>query len=234
MAEQSTLDLINLGSADQAVYEAIVTHQPIAPDEIAVNSGVTGQRLRAALDRLGAKGLISQERGELGRIVASPPDIALGALLMEREGQLKRARREMDKLAALHLQTATAMAGHAGLVEFVSGRDDVLCRFEQLQRASSREVRIVDKPPYFARDPYGNVAEVSTTTRRTRRSLPHMSGLPPTSSIRPPTRSPRASRRRNVIPLKVSHTWPTRRRSLRCSNGSSNNEFGAPVKPPLR
>ena len=44
-------------------------------------------------------------------------------------------------------------------------------------------------------------------------------------SIGPRTRLPRASRTRNVRPSKASHTWPTRKHSLGCSNGSSEPDF---------
>jgi hypothetical protein len=56
---------------------------------------------------------------------------------------------------------------------------------------------------------------------------PMRAGCHPTASSRPRMRSPRASRRRNVRPLKARDTWPTRRRSFQCSNGSSASDVAA-------
>lgn len=157
MEGTATLDVIGLDSIEQAVYETLVTRQPITVDDLAPTLGVTDDQLTLAVSTLRSKGLISDAPGEPTRLVASPPEIALTALLLDREEQLNRARLEVDKLAVLHQRVASSSADPARLVEVVTGRDAVLRRFAQVQRASQHEIRIIDKPPYVATEPHSNI-----------------------------------------------------------------------------
>lgn len=158
MTEPSTLDVIDLGAVEQMVYEAVVANQPIARDELAVVSGVVEPQLETAVQRLQVRGLINYAASGSTQLVASPPDIALGGLLLDREEQLKRARMEVEKLAEVHQRVASAFAYPSRLVEVVSGRQAVLNRFAQVQLASRNRIRIIDKPPYVSQDPQSNIA----------------------------------------------------------------------------
>lgn len=154
----TALSAIDLTDVEHAVYAEIVTDQPIDLDRLITSSGVPEGEVRLAVGRMLRDGLISRVRGKQEQFVASPPDVALGALLLEREEQLKRARLQVDQLASLYRRAATVADDPASLMEVVTGREAVMRYFTQLQSGSRSEIRLIDKPPYVANDPHANVA----------------------------------------------------------------------------
>lgn len=147
-------DVVDLGVADESVYKVVVARQPVTVQELLSIEGLDELGVRAALEVLIDKGLVSRVPGEAGQYVAVPPDIGLEALLLDKEEQIKRARIEASRLAGLHGRLVSEDYPH--VVEIVSGRDAALQRFVQVQRVARREIRIIDKPPYVATDPECN------------------------------------------------------------------------------
>lgn len=165
----ATLDVIDLDGSDEAVYETIVAHQPASLDELRAHSGVAGPDLVQAVDRLEAKGLIGRASDDPQRLIAWPPDVALEALLMQREERIAQARLQVARLAAIHQGKAPSSDHPTSVLELVSGRDAVLQRFTQLQQTCRTELRVIDKPPYAATDPDCNIAiEEELATRGVR------------------------------------------------------------------
>ncbi|GLZ81942.1 transcriptional regulator [Actinorhabdospora filicis] len=149
------LEIVDLDATAQAVYEAVVTGQSTAA-ELAAASGASGAHLQEILERLQGLGLVAVVPGIEPAYVAAPPDTALEAVLLEKEKQLKRARLFAQRLTEAH-RRSTAAGDPVRLVEVVAGREAVVRRFQQVQRACRRELRIIDKPPYALAGPEENV-----------------------------------------------------------------------------
>lgn len=99
-------------------------------------------------------GLVHLLPGEPARFAASAPDVALDALLVDRERQLQRAREHAERLAA----TYHAYASEPGpLVEVVTGHNAVQQRLSQIWRGTRHELRCLDRPPYL--DLHGTAAD---------------------------------------------------------------------------
>jgi DNA-binding Lrp family transcriptional regulator len=141
------LSSLGLAPADQQVYEVLVEHGPLTAADLRGRVGLTEQRLRRVLKRLRDKGMVTGSPGRPQRFGAVPPHVALGALFLEREGELKRARLFADHLHDRHVESV-ARRHPAELVEVVHGTEAIARRVEQVMRSARRQVRFIDKPPY--------------------------------------------------------------------------------------
>lgn len=121
------------------VYEALVERSPATPEEL--------QATHEVLETLENKGLISRVPGKTARYGAIAPEIALEVLLLQREEEIKHARRYVEQLST-RFQHAAAGRDPAELVEIITGVPAIRQRWEQLQRSTKHEVRGIDKPPY--------------------------------------------------------------------------------------
>lgn len=151
-------EIEDLDADTRTVYATVVAGQPITLDQLSRASGVGGARLHEVTSRLESLGLVARAAGEESRLVAAPPDIALEALLLSKEEQLKQAWAWARRLAEDYRRSSIA-ADPARLVEIVVGRQAVFQRFQQMQRASRRQIRMIDKPPYATRDPDVNIGD---------------------------------------------------------------------------
>ncbi len=138
---------LGLDEAALAVYERLVDRSPSTVDELRTAVLLPMNRLQEALETLESRGLVSRVAGSPARYGAISPDIAMEVLLLEREEEIKRARRYAEQLTA-RFQAAAMQRDPAELVEIVTGIPALRQRWEQLQRGTRQEVRGIDKPPY--------------------------------------------------------------------------------------
>jgi HTH-type transcriptional regulator, sugar sensing transcriptional regulator len=86
------LELVGLDPDADAAYAALLSGQPRTAEDLTAATGLPHPRLRAALRALQAHNQILPRPGLPSRYVALDPAIALDLLLLQREGQIKRAR----------------------------------------------------------------------------------------------------------------------------------------------
>ena len=93
--------------------------------------------------------------------------MALGALITERRDGLRIAEQALATLAEEH---RAAVAGHdiGALIEVVSGVDSVRHRFQQVQQAAKRELRMFVTAPFVAVPVGENAAEPAAVDRGVR------------------------------------------------------------------
>lgn len=157
MAVDRTLEVVGLDEAEEAAYRALLDAPGSSLALLARTTGVAARRVRAALEALEAKGLVSRAPGKTARFVPAPPDVAIEGLVLRRREELEAVRLVAAQLA----ERARASAAHTGtvdLVEIVTGREAVSERFMQIKRSAREEVLILDRPPY-AHDPRDDVPE---------------------------------------------------------------------------
>jgi DNA-binding CsgD family transcriptional regulator len=92
---------------------------------------------------------------EPARYSAVAPDIAVDALLLEGEQQLRRARAHADRLVARYRRQAERDQPGT-IIEVVSGNRAIRQRVAQIQRGTRDEIRCLDQPPYI--DLEGSIA----------------------------------------------------------------------------
>jgi len=138
------LDVLGLEGAEELVYRRLVSTPSATPAEIAECAGFDMLDTERALASLESKGLVARASSDQDRYVASPPAVALGALLVQRQEELKRAQVEMAELAGLY-RGAAARRGMADVVDVVHGTDAIAHRFAQLQHSARARVQSLSR-----------------------------------------------------------------------------------------
>lgn len=143
------LDVVGISARGQRVYEALILHSPSGPEELAEHAEgrLTVPEIERALSELVDAGLVTRTAGERTAYVPSPPEPAIEAMVLRRQGELARARAYASQIAT-RLRAATERDDIAGLLEVLVGAESISNRFEQLQRAATHEVLMFDRPPY--------------------------------------------------------------------------------------
>ncbi|WP_020666368.1 helix-turn-helix domain-containing protein [Amycolatopsis nigrescens] len=141
------LGIVGIPPAEQAVYEVLVDSQAMTAAELRARLRLTAQQLRPALKALRALGLVSRSAGPPERFTAMAPEVALEALFLQKEHELKQGRVFAAFLRDRY-QEAAAGRQPSELIEVLHGGEQITMRVEQVMRTARREVRFVDKPPY--------------------------------------------------------------------------------------
>lgn len=132
--------MLGLPEDEELAYRHLVATTSGSAAEIADATGLDGLRAARVLAALESKGLVARASGGQDRYVASPPSVALGALLVQRQEELRRAQIEMADLAGLY-RGAVARRDIADVVDVVHGTDAISQRFAQLQHSAREEVQ---------------------------------------------------------------------------------------------
>ncbi|MFB7455176.1 helix-turn-helix domain-containing protein [Streptomyces sp. NPDC056188] len=142
-------------SVEVRAYRSLVGMPEATPSQLARRLGLSGREAARLLDTLEAKGLVCRAEGAAHRFRASPPDLALGPLLLSRQQELQAARSVMAKLTEEY-RHQTRRRGSAEAVETVTGARAMARTFDQLQRGAQAEILALCKPPNVAVPSRGN------------------------------------------------------------------------------
>src|SRR5689334_10814621 len=138
------LDVLGLDEAEERAYRRLIEMASGTAEELAGPLGYELGRAASVLSALEAKGLVARPTSGPDRFVASPPAIALGALIVQRQEELRSAQLELGALAALYRGAAGDRTLNE-VVDVVHGPRAVAQRFAQLQRTAQREVQVLVK-----------------------------------------------------------------------------------------
>lgn len=138
------LDALGLAQGEELVYRRLVGTPTASVPELAENAALEPREVEAALVSLEQKGLVARASSDRARYLASPPTVALGALLVQRQEELRRAQAEMAELAGLYRGTV-ARRGVADVVDVVHGTSAIAHRFAQLQHSARDRVQTFTK-----------------------------------------------------------------------------------------
>lgn len=146
----------------ELVYRALLARPAATSEEIATGLDRPADVVEGALAFLVENGLA--HRAASGEHVAAPPAVALGALITERRDGLRVAEQAMAGLAEEH---RAALAGRdiGEVVEVVTGSESVRHRFQQVQQAATRELRMFVTAPFVVVPMGENTAETAATDR---------------------------------------------------------------------
>lgn len=134
------LDVLGIGPAEEALYDALVRKPSATVAELRTLISDPDELLKSLAD----KGLVSGPDLS-GRYTAIPPDLALRALATQFEHRLDQARARIGALADVY---ATAPRPSRDLpVEVIPGAE-ALARFRLLMLSATTEIRAFETPPY--------------------------------------------------------------------------------------
>lgn len=143
------LEPLGLTNAEEDTYMALLKAPSASPAELAQSTGLGPSKLRSSLKALEQKGLVSKTPGKSVRYMASPPEVALELLVLNRQEELERIRLLAPSLAQ-DFRRARKPHDAAGLVEVIEGRNAVVQRVKQLEKSAKSNVNMFDTPPHVS------------------------------------------------------------------------------------
>jgi sugar-specific transcriptional regulator TrmB/DNA-binding CsgD family transcriptional regulator len=161
--ETLVLEPLGLSGFEEAVYRQLLRAPGSSLTDLAAALGAGRTRVRGAAERLGRSGLIDRE-GQLDRLVAIEPSVALNALLRRRRAELDKVAGAVGEFVADYRSGAFA-AAPGRVVDVVTGVENVVRWTGDLAETVEREILVFDTPPY-ASDLRGEVTREMTRLSR--------------------------------------------------------------------
>jgi len=152
------LEALGLGEDEERAYQRLVAGTSESAEDLAAALGLEAHAGATVLSDLEAKGLVARSVADPDRFAASPPAVALGAILAERQEALRRAEIQLTALAETY-RTGADERALVDVIEVVHGPQAVAQRFLQLQRGARSEVLAFVKASVAVVSPEENVDE---------------------------------------------------------------------------
>jgi len=159
------LESLGVEPGVELVYRALLGSPGTTPTALAEVVQQPVPVVEEALAGLVASGLA--HRSDDQAYVVAPPAVALGALITERRDALRLAEQALASLAEEH-RAATAGSSLNALIEVVTGVDAIRHRYQQVQQAATKELRMFVAAPFVAVPVGENTAETAATDRGVR------------------------------------------------------------------
>lgn len=200
-------NVLGLTEETERVYTALVGHPRCTASELAAACGIAPTVVGRHLSALVRDGLATRAAGRPPRFSANPPDIAVTALIRQREHQLDAARSLVERLTEIHRE-ASRISNPDMAVELITDREDISSAARRLIGDARHEVRAFDRPPYVDRP--GSNFDIQMAGRRTgvihrviydREAVTWPGRL--ASDIMPSIRTGEQARMRADLPLKL-------------------------------
>lgn len=145
---EPVLGAVGLGEAEEIVYRSIIERPGRTVEQVAEATALTQRDARRVLRILEEKGLVAPAPGTPQRFVPTPPDVALEALVIQRQGELEQVRATAASFAE-QVKTRADIASPLEVIEVISGARALQQRVDQLHLQAEREICILDRPPYL-------------------------------------------------------------------------------------
>ncbi len=145
-AEARPLEILGISEAEENAYCWLLAHSGATVLEIAQALGLTTGKTQRLLDAIGTKGLTTHAPERPRRYIPASPDIAVEALILQRQNDLQRAR---GALQALREQAAAVQPRdeREQIVELITSHEAERQAFEQVHRVAQDEVVALVRAP---------------------------------------------------------------------------------------
>jgi sugar-specific transcriptional regulator TrmB len=160
---EGKLSIVGVQPQEEELYRELLRAPGSTLAELARRARVGAAQARQVVDRLEQSGLLSRRPGTPVRYMPAPPDVAVGALIAQRQDELNRAKLVAEGLLA-DFHQGKRYEHTSQVLEIISGREAIHQRAVQLMRSAKQEVMIFDKPPYIT--PQDNPDEFDGLARR--------------------------------------------------------------------
>ncbi|MGH3653958.1 MAG: helix-turn-helix domain-containing protein [Glutamicibacter sp.] len=156
--------MLGLTDLQESVYRRLVAAASATAAEIAQDLGLSQSEVTLALESLEKLGLAARSVAAPEHFNASPPELALGSLIVDQQQELRKAELELHALAEMFHKSATGRAG-VDVIDIVRGPQAVAQHFAQLQRGAKRSVWAMVKSDVAVVDSADNVDEEAALAR---------------------------------------------------------------------
>jgi sugar-specific transcriptional regulator TrmB len=144
------LESLGIGAAEERAYVALLDRPEATLAELSSALAWPPRKVQRLLDTLQGMGLVTFAAGTPRRFIPASPDIAIEAILSRREGELRRARAEVQRLQ----RRATEGAGKSRqIIELITSHEAERHVFEQIQHAARHELIFLARPPILIAGP---------------------------------------------------------------------------------
>jgi len=141
------LDAVGIGDSAAQVYAELVETDQLSAAEVAERCGVSARQASAELHNLASLGLALRVTGRPVRYRAVAPDLAVSALIAQRERELQDVRATMHRLTEVFQETARGRHPDAH-AEVVHGTPNIARLAARVHGQTQRQLRGFDRPPY--------------------------------------------------------------------------------------
>jgi len=155
------LDAVGVPAGEWRAYQLLLRLVDATVAELAAHLDLPTAEVQDALAGLIRRGAV--HRAGDHRYQAVPPELAFGAELRRRRGELELAAEVVERLGAEY-RNRLALRGAGDLIEVVFG-DKIGPRLQEIQRGASEEVRTLVKLPIFALSGAENTAGLEALAR---------------------------------------------------------------------
>ena len=131
--------VLGLTDDESRAYRELLGRPSCTSQELAAALDLADREAARLLGRLEQLGLAARSGESSARFAASPPELALGAVLVQRQNELKLAELELASLSEVYRSGVTRRSS-ADVIDVVHGADAIRQRVEQLQLGARREV----------------------------------------------------------------------------------------------
>jgi sugar-specific transcriptional regulator TrmB len=160
------LEALGISEIEERVYEALLDRSGATLSDLERELTLPSRRLQRVLDVLEQKGLVTRTSELPRRHIPASPDIAVEALVLRRQDELRRARAEIRRLQDRAIESA---GERRQMIELVTTREAERHVFEQMQHAAEHELIFLERPPILIAGPeQPNEPEVKALARGVR------------------------------------------------------------------
>ncbi|MDO9379875.1 MAG: helix-turn-helix domain-containing protein [Nocardioidaceae bacterium] len=161
--------LLGLDEPESLVYRFLVSQATATLDDVVAEVRRPAAEVTAVVDRLVQRSVVVRH-ADGSTVSAAPPAQALGAVVADRQSELRAAQAELDTLGELY-RTASSGRSLAGLVDVLPGQEAVHTRLLQLQESAEDEWLAVVRPGATLHTPRSGEAAVRARARGVRNRI---------------------------------------------------------------
>lgn len=133
---------LGISGQDESVYVELLRRRRATVAEMAEVLGLPAPAAASVMARLVALGLVTRE-GDLHTVV--PPDVGLGALIVQQQAALQRVQGKLSQLMEVYRTGAAAAVSE---VEALTTPEQLATWIDNMERGARREVLAFFRPPY--------------------------------------------------------------------------------------
>jgi DNA-binding MarR family transcriptional regulator/DNA-binding CsgD family transcriptional regulator len=137
-------EALNLDREEELTYVALLRVPSASVAEVADEAGLPPARVSRSLARLAARQLAHRSQDRPVRYSPTPPDVAISALVNERQRELDKMLLAVPALLDQY-QRAAARADPAALVEVLSGQEASFARFQDMMAGATSDIMAFDR-----------------------------------------------------------------------------------------
>lgn len=143
--EERPLVVLGIDDLEERVYRYLLTHSGATVADVAKGLSMTQSQTQQSMDGVVAKGLATHTPERRRRYIPSPPDLAIGLLILQHQENLKRAQRIIQELQK---QAEASRPGEPEqMLEIISSVESERQIFEQVHRTAQQEVLSLMRAP---------------------------------------------------------------------------------------